>query len=259
MHKDENRKDEIDGSVAMFRYRDIELELHAEKCAWHPASRSLFVADLHLGKETSFQRASLPIPLGSTQQALDRLSRLVAHYQPQRLVILGDMVHASSSFAPSFRERMNEFWKQQTSSSSKCQWILVEGNHDLRAKRELSQWPITIVPPPWSISDLVCIHDPESIIADTSINSRANSGSTSSSTDTYPRIGSIPEQLILAGHIHPNYRMPDNGEKLSCFAHRHNLLIFPAFNEFTGRRAINDSQFDSVYVIRHSHLARIDL
>lgn len=243
-----------DGSVATFRYGDIELELHAEKCAWHATSQSLFVADLHLGKETSFQRASLPIPLGSTQQALDRLSRLVAHYQPRQVVVLGDMVHASSSFAQSFRERMSEFWKQQQLSYPKCQWILVEGNHDLRAKRELAHWPITIVQPPWYIGDLVCIHDPESVIAD----SRTNS----SSNDATPHIivpSSIPKQLVLAGHIHPNYRMPDNGEKLSCFAFRHNFLIFPAFNEFTGRRVIDDSQIDSVFVIRHSHVARIDL
>lgn len=247
-----------DESVATFRYGDIELELHAEKCAWHAPSQSLFVADLHLGKETSFQRASLPIPLGSTQQALDRLARLVVHYQPQQVVVLGDMVHASSSFAQSFRDRMNEFWKQQQSSYPQCQWILVEGNHDLRAKRELSHWPITFVPPPWVFSDFVCIHDPESIIADSSTNAPTNS----SSNDAFPQIVahiSKPKQLILAGHIHPNYRMPDNCEKLSCFAHRHNLLIFPAFNEFTGRRAINESQFDTVFVVRNNHVARIDL
>ncbi len=255
-----------DGSVAPFRYGDIELELHAEKCAWHAASQSLFVADLHLGKETSFQRASLPIPLGSTQQALDRLSRLVAHYQPRQVVVLGDIVHASSSFAPSFRERMSEFWMQQQSSYPQCQWILVEGNHDLRAKRELSQWPTTIVQPPWTIGDLVCLHDPESILAESNTSTRTNSRTnsiaiTSSNSSSKPSKvhRQTDKQLILAGHIHPNYRMPDNGEKLSCFAHRHNLLIFPAFNEFTGRRVINNSQFDSVFVIRDSQLARIDL
>ncbi len=225
-------------SVLKWTHAAVELELHAERCVWHGASRSLFVADLHLGKETTFQRAGVAVPSGSTAEALDRLAKLIEHYEPQRVVVLGDLVHASDSFSDSFRASMQRFWNEQTDRSPTRQWVLVEGNHDRRARRELAKWPVTIVKPPWSLGDLVCIHDPLS---------------------EFDAIELQSHQLVLAGHLHPSYRMRDNGEKLCCFALRCNLLILPAFNEFTGRRPIDTKQLKSVFVIAGQELARMDL
>ena len=222
-------------AVQLFRHGGIELELHADKSAWHSDSGTLFCADLHLGKEATFQRASFPVPVQSLESILSRLIQTIEKLQPKRVVVLGDLVHGTSSFSDSFRAKMQHFWSTHAEASG-CPWILVEGNHDRRAKNELLKWPIQLVRPPWRIDDFICVHDPLEL----------------------PAIASKqPDYLCLAGHLHPAFRMPDNGEKLPCFALQRNLLIFPAYSDFTGRSLIDTSQTQSVFVIRQGEIAAL--
>ncbi|NBP80976.1 hypothetical protein EBU58_09735, partial [bacterium] len=51
-------------------------ELLPGRGAWLPTSRTLLVADLHLGKAASFRHAGLPVPEGSSGGDLQRLERL---------------------------------------------------------------------------------------------------------------------------------------------------------------------------------------
>jgi uncharacterized protein len=37
------------------------------RAAWMPATRTLLVADLHLGKAATFRHAGIPVPEGSAQ------------------------------------------------------------------------------------------------------------------------------------------------------------------------------------------------
>lgn len=221
-------------ATQLLEYGGIELELHAAKSAWHAKTKTLFCADLHWGKETTFQRASLPIPVQSLETILNRLSSLLEGLKPERVVVLGDMVHGTSSFSETFLSTMHRFWEFQ-SRASECSWILVEGNHDRRAKSQLKRWPIRIVSPPWRFEDFVCVHDPAELV----------------STDE-----SQSDFLCLAGHLHPAFSMPDNGEKLACFALQANKLVFPAFSDFTGRNPIKLSETDAVFLIRRGEIAR---
>jgi DNA ligase-associated metallophosphoesterase len=219
-------------ATQLLRHGGIELELHAEKSAWHAATATLFCADLHLGKEATFQRASLPVPRQSLETILKRLTALIENLRPKRVIVLGDMVHGTSSFSNTFRETMRRFWENQ-SGGAECQWILVEGNHDHRAKSELKKWPVRIVNPPWRFEDFLCVHDPIEIP---------------------PSAASQTEYLCMAGHLHPAFCMPDNGEKLACFALQPNRLIFPAFSDFTGRNVIDVKETRTVYIIRQGEI-----
>lgn len=223
--------------IQILRYGRIHLELNAEKSAWHPDTETFFCADLHWGKEATFQKASLPIPYQSLESNLNRLSSLIEQLRPKRVVVLGDMVHGSSSFTDSFRSTMYQFWDRQAGHGD-CGWILVEGNHDRRAKSEIKKWPVQIVSPPWRFEDFICVHDPMEI-----------------------SLGEVfqPGQMVMAGHIHPAFAMPDNGERLACFAFRQNMLIFPAFSDLTGRRLIDAKELETVFLIRHGEIVPFPL
>jgi DNA ligase-associated metallophosphoesterase len=221
-------------ATQLLRYGSIELELHAEKSAWHAETETLFCSDLHWGKEATFQRASLPVPVQSLESILNRLASLVDRLRPKRVIVLGDMVHGTSSFSGTFRKTMSQFWEQRA-GGSQCSWILVEGNHDRRAKTELKRWPIRIVSPPWRFEDFVCVHDP---------------------IELPEMAASQVDFLCLAGHLHPAFCMPDNREKLACFALQRNLLVFPAFSDFTGRNLIDLKDMQTVFIIRQGEIAR---
>lgn len=55
----------------------VPIELLAERAAWLPASKTLLVADLHLGKAQSFRRSGVPVPAGTTAAMFGRLDRLI--------------------------------------------------------------------------------------------------------------------------------------------------------------------------------------
>ena len=62
-----------------------------------PAQRTAFIADLHLGKGEIFRRAGIPIPEGTTQTDLQRITRLTADHGLQRVVLLSIPSSNSSS------------------------------------------------------------------------------------------------------------------------------------------------------------------
>ncbi len=224
--------------VAAFSFGPHQLELHADRCAWHASLRTLFVSDLHWGKETTFQRSGIPVPSHVLAEGLARLSALLDMYQPSQVVVLGDLLHAPSGIGNNLLRTVGAFWNEQSLRRPGCRWWLVEGNHDRRVRSVLAHWPITLVEPPWMYENIVCVHDPDLPLPDS--------------------IGSS-DDLILAGHLHPAFRMPDNGEKLCCFAQRGRCLIFPAFGDFTGRKPMDIGGLNQVYVIRDRMLARLEL
>ena len=46
------------------------LALLPERGVWSPAARTLFVADLHLGKASAFRAAGAPAPFGTSEESL---------------------------------------------------------------------------------------------------------------------------------------------------------------------------------------------
>src|SRR5258706_12327078 len=69
--------------------------LLAEKAAFWPAMKTLFVADFHLGKAASFRRAGIPLPPGTTTETVERLGRAVDKNRARRVVFLADFLHCA--------------------------------------------------------------------------------------------------------------------------------------------------------------------
>jgi DNA ligase-associated metallophosphoesterase len=188
------------------------LWLLPERAAWHAASRTLFIADLHLGKSASFRARGLPVPSGTTQDNLQRIAMLVAAHAAERIVFLGDLLHSRDAQRASAMAPL-QAWRD-AHPALRC--VLVRGNHDSHAGDPPPSLAFEIVDEPWPVPDapgLLACHHPQRIAGGT----------------------------VLAGHWHPAVvlRGPAHDhERLACFCHipgdDDGALVLPAFGAFTG-------------------------
>lgn len=189
---------------------DGPLELLPERAVWRPRERVLFVADLHLGKATAFRAFGVPAPTGASDETLRRLEALVDAVRPERLVVLGDFVHANVSMSGGLAETLG-LWRAER---AELDVAIVLGNHDRRAGAWLKALGLEVAEAPASYAGCECRHFP--IEAEEAL----EGGPT-----------------ILAGHLHPMTRLHGPGRdslRLPCFVVSGRQVVLPAFGEFTG-------------------------
>lgn len=159
-----------------------ELLLCPERAVVWPAHSALIVADTHFGKDDVFRRSGIALPRGTTVDDLQRLTRLLEAHRLERLIVLGDFLHAATregdSFPPTFAA-----WRREHRQLS---IDVVAGNHDRgeisRKWRDSLQWHTE----PLIESPFVLTHVPKA----------------------------HPEGYALAGHIHPALRLPGTRRSL---------------------------------------------
>ncbi len=79
----------------MLELPETNLVLLPAKLAWWSEQRTLFMADSHFGKASTFRKAGLAVPLGTTTKMLAVLSEHVASLGAERLIVLGDLLHSN--------------------------------------------------------------------------------------------------------------------------------------------------------------------
>jgi uncharacterized protein len=195
--------------------------LFAERGLFWADKSILFIADTHFGKEATFRRTGIPVPVGVTDATLTKVKRMLRRTQACRLCILGDMFHARSSIAPDVRESLERFFAEFSS----VEITLVRGNHDVRVGAFPESWPIKVVDPGLVIDRVALGHHP---------------GQVPAGADVY-----------LCGHLHPAIQVSSGSErlgKLPCFWHSRGQLVLPAIGEFTGTHLINLSEDESAWI-----------
>ena len=205
------------------------LVLLAERAGFWPGANTLLVADPHFGKAASFRAAAVPVPRGTTDDALRRLDALIDELHVARIVFLGDFLHAREGRAPATLDMIAR-WRERRAS---VDMILVRGNHDRRAGDPPSELAITCVDGPMRESPFAFAHHP-----------RAVDGA-----------------YVLAGHIHPGARLAGGGRdraRLPCFWFGEKIGVLPAFGDFTGLADVDPAPPDQVWVIADDVVLRVD-
>ncbi|MGI9115837.1 MAG: metallophosphoesterase [Chthoniobacterales bacterium] len=100
--------------------------LDARLALFHKRERWLAIADLHYGFELSQRAAGRLVPMWGMESASARLLALIAEYTPERLIMVGDLVHDDAARAP-LRELL-------TRVSESCEVIAIAGNHDRKLR-----------------------------------------------------------------------------------------------------------------------------
>ncbi len=204
------------------------LELRPDRSVYWPGERTLFVADVHLGKAATFRSFGLPVPTGTTDGTLDVLSRAIEETRVGRLVILGDLWHAKAGRTD---EVVGKFldWRERHDGVS---MVLVEGNHDRRSGRLPNGSCVEEVAEPFGLGPFALRHYPEP----------SSSG------------------YVLSGHLHPGAVLDGPGRqsmKLPCFWFGREVAVLPAFGDFTGCAAIRPARGDSVFVLADGRVCRV--
>lgn len=201
------------------------------RAVWWAARRTLLVADLHLGKAAAFRAAGIAAPEATTERDLERLSLLVREHRAERLVILGDLLHAKSGRTDAVCERFAE-WRCEHASLGV---LLVRGNHDRASGDPPPEWRIDVVAGPHGERPFAFAHEPD--------------GAGLRDTPGY----------VLAGHLHPAISIGrgPGSVRSACFWFGARVGVLPAFGAFTGMRAISPTAGDRVFAV--SELGVIDV
>ena len=203
------------------------ITLLSEAAVWHAPSRTLIVADVHLGKSAAFRAQGVPVPDGDDAHDLARIASLVARENAACLVVAGDLFHAPAGVTPELKSLLADFLKK-----IRIPLILTTGNHDAKIRKLPAG--ITDVPH----HDLAeggprVIHDP----AD-----------------------AAPDRFHIAGHLHPVVRIPDGRRtslRLPCFWKNGNLLVMPSFGSFTGGSIIHPAPGDAIFTTLRGKIVEI--
>ncbi len=189
----------------------------ADRALYRPATRTLYVADVHLGKAQQLRRAGIGVPSGSTTQDLARLSTLIATTGASTLCVLGDFLHGALDPADDWLARLRD-WRRQHAG---LRLRLLLGNHD----RRLHALPLdaellgeTAQDAPYTL-----VHAPDDAPVDAP---------------------------ALCGHVHPVLRLPAPGRalRLPCFWIQPRLLMLPAFGALTGGWTVTPAGTDRAVV-----------
>lgn len=204
------------------------LVLLAERAAWWPARKALFVADFHLGKAASFRSAGIALPAGTTAENVDRLERALAGRPVEHLVFLGDFLHSAQGRVPATLARFAQ-WRD---SRRGLAITLVRGNHDDRAGDPPPEWNVRCVDPGEALGPFALVHEPAPV-----------------------RGG-----YALAGHIHPAVRLSERGGqslRLPCFWFGKRVGVLPSFGAFTGSAVVRPRSGDQVFVVADGEVLRV--
>ena len=199
----------------------------AEHALFWQRERTLFVADVHLGKAASFRAAGVALPSGHSSFDLERLSTLLISLGATRCVILGDLVHTKSSYTPALDHNFRTFRARHDD----IEMVLVRGNHDRHAGEAPSEWGLNVVAEPYDLGPFACCHEPNMALA---------------------------TGFELAGHLHPALRLQTTREgiTLPCFWQRAHGLVLPAFGSLTGKFRVNLKPGESAVVVAGQQLFR---
>jgi uncharacterized protein len=200
------------------------LWLLPDKAVFHLNSKTLFVADVHIGKAATFRSLGVPVPGGTTQSNLARLTRLLEQTSATSLYILGDFFHGPEANQPSIIDEL-KVWRQRHSS---VKIVLVGGNHDAKAGPIQKSIGVAF--------ELA----PHCLVVDSGIRFRL----------LHEPEATPHDEFSFAGHWHPVQRLKGrvDSTRLPCFWQQENQLILPAFGDFTGGHPVQWQPNQQVFV-----------
>lgn len=177
--------------------------ISSDLCLHIPEERTVVVADLHIGYESALEAEGIHIPRIQTKTVIGSLNRLVDKYEPDRLVILGDLKH---EFSRNLGQEMKDVRSVLDSVSDRTDIVLVKGNHDNYIENIVSRIQVPVVPQ-YRTGGVTLVHGHMS----------------------------CSDRPLVMGHEHPSIKIVDRVGaylKLPCHVWLRNerILVLPAYS-----------------------------
>lgn len=196
--------------------RSIEI-LHGvtitnDRCLLLEDGPTAIIGDLHLGYESALESEGMFIPRINTESVRDALNRIIDRYEPERIVLLGDIKHDFKRSSYQAREDVRNIIKLVDEAAEA---IVIKGNHDNFLQNIVSSLGINTL-------DYIDI-----------MGFRLEHGHVDS--------GIRP---VIIGHEHPSVRIPgelSGAMKLQCYVHARNegVIVIPPFSPFASGNDLN--------------------
>lgn len=180
---------------------------------FHKRQHWLAIADLHFGYELSQRAQGNLFPLWGMQNIETRLQKLLTDYKPRQLILLGDLVHDGAG--------LGNFCEFISRAKSRCEVILIAGNHDRRVRRDLVKLKVQCIDS-WQSNGFYFHHG--------------------------HCAAEVPDAVQIIGHFHPTGAVRDGAGlrlKLPAFVQQKNCWIMPAFSPWAAGSNWFDANADS--------------
>ncbi len=196
-----------------------EVELLPQKALFLPATRSLLVADMHVGKAMHFRKSGMPLPADASERDFEVLAGIIETHAPKEIIFLGDLFHSHQNVEWSALE----FFLNQYSA---IRFALVPGNHDRFSAHFLPGLRMDLLPENYELGPFLLSHAPSAI--------------------------PITGFYQLCGHLHPGVALYGKGRMqvtLPCFWLGKQTGVLPAFGNLTGLALVSPQPGDQIVVI----------
>jgi DNA ligase-associated metallophosphoesterase len=202
-----------------YRLRGQQLWLSPHRCLYWEEERSLVLSDLHFGKTGHFRKAGIAVPQSVYREDLLRLLSLIQYFQPNQLVVVGDLFHSRENKELDLFLRWREDFPHLGIR-------LVMGNHDILRADWYEKAGIGVEEGILRMGEFAFVHDIEN----------AEGGGS----------------YFFSGHLHPAIRINGMGKQslqFPCFYFGAKYAILPAFGRFTGTVSIDPGEESNVFAI----------
>lgn len=202
------------------------VELLPQRVAYWREASTLLVADLHLGKADALRAGGLPLPeavlMGVLDKDLARLRAAVEATSARRVLILGDLLHATLGVTPQVVARFAAWRETVARCRGEVQFEIVPGNHDRALGKVVEAWSLRVMGERHEEGPFAFVHEPPA------------------------RRDAADAKYTWCGHTHPAVWVGprSSGMKLACFQIGERVGVLPAFSVFTacGVVARNDAE-----------------
>lgn len=208
--------------------QDHHFWLSPERCIYWEESNALVLSDLHFGKTGHFRKHGIAVPQAVFKEDLQRLLHQVMHYQPRKIIAVGDLFHSEAN------KEMELFLKWRNDISH-THFILVKGNHDILHSSFYKEAGIEVAEGLYETDGFGFVHDPAE-------KPEAFTGYT------------------FCGHFHPGVMINGLGKQslqFPCYYFSKQMAILPAFSKFSGLAMVRKKKTDTVYAIVNNSLVPI--
>lgn len=195
--------------------------LHHQRCMYWEKEKMLILSDMHVGKSGHFRKEGIAIPQQVYQNDLNRLFAMIALFNPQEVMLVGDLFHS----------RANKEWEwfaDMRNQIPDIQFTLVLGNHDVLPRGVAENMHLQLCHR-LDKGPFQFLHNANDVLQD----DKSISG-------------------FISGHVHPSVMIPSGMRqkmRLPCFHFTGNTCTLPAFSIFTGNYTIKPKASDRVFVI----------
>ncbi|MFN2458161.1 MAG: ligase-associated DNA damage response endonuclease PdeM [Chitinophagaceae bacterium] len=256
----------------LYKIKDQNFWLSATRSLFWEEQKALILSDLHLGKTGHFRKAGIAVPQNVLKNDMQRFIEVVQHFQPEKLIIVGDLFHSDAN-------KELELFSKWRNDLKDVQFYLVKGNHDILQKKWYADTCIHVTEQ-LHINSFVFCHDvaclsnnaqpfivPKKNASMKNMQSHQlaynvfrNTGYYTSETTTLKLKEEFKEKYVFSGHFHPGVVLNGSGKqslRFPCFYFFKTHCILPAFGKFTGLAIIEPRRQDAVFAIVENNVIRL--